>query len=544
MEQRVPSRRRTITAIVVYLLLFVFILLISNIQEVSGWFKKLLAILRPVTIGLVIAYVVNPFFRFFERKLLVRIRNVSIRRALALLLTYLLLILAVALLLIGILPQLIRSAQSFMREFSPNLSRLLSPVNRWIESLNTKIPLREDGSSAIPTISEHRISDAVNKLWEAIVNRLTKWIGVSDITDIPKLFSILSRAASGLTTAMFGLFLSIYLLASKEKRYAQIMKFRRAFFSDSANRHITNICTVAERSFGSFLRGKILDALIVGGLTYVVCLIFRIPYAVSVAAVIGLANIIPVIGPFVGAIPMALVILLSDPVKVIFFTVGIIVIQQVNDRLISPKIIGEPTGISSLTVLISIILMGSLWGLFGMLIGVPLFATVLELLDSVIGRRLEMRGLPESTDEYYSSDTIAHLSVSAKDRRLARREAKRRAMLERETGSGDLNEKEKDLVAACYAARLALLYEGVNDESLECFRSAWEADRAVPLADNPAEAGEDVSEVLTEDAPEVLTEELPKEVQESPAKPDAPESAAEAAEESASPDGKGGQDDA
>lgn len=475
-------------ALIIYIILFVSILLISNIKAVNSWIQTLLAIVRPVTIGLAISYLANPFFRFFERRLLVRIRNFPLRRALSLLLTYLLLLLIVALLLVLIVPQLISSMRSFMDNFDANLSRLLTPVNALIGKINGLLPAREDGTVAISPINDDRISEAVSGLWEYLIYLFREQIGFSDIS---RFFSVLTRAASGLTTFIFGVFLSIYLLASKEKRYAQIMKFRRAVFKDSVNRRITHICTVADRSFGGFLRGKVLDALIVGLLTYAACLIFRIPYPLLVATVIGLTDIIPVIGPFLGAIPMGIIILLADPFKVILFAASILVIQQIDGNVISPKILGESTGISSLTVLISIILMGHLQGLFGMLIGVPLFATVLELLDVLIERRLEAKGLPGNTDEYYSPDTIGRPTGSARERRRAKREAERRAILLRDTGSGYLTGEDLEHLAACRIARREKLCQTVSEDALERFRSEWLAAQT----SDPGQPGEAEEEV-------------------------------------------------
>ena len=507
-DQSRPDRSRLIRGIVVYVILFTAILLISNIKAVNNWVGRLLAIVRPVTIGLVIAYIANPFFRFFERKLLVRIRYRYLRRVLALILTYALLFLIVALLIMLIVPQLVTSIQTFIANFDTNLARLIRPLNALIERINARLPLQEDGSQIIPYVDNARISAGMTDLWNYLVYLFREQIGFSSIN---RLLDFLSRAASGLTNLIFGLFLSIYLLFSKEKRYAQIMKFRRAVFKDSVNRRITHVCEVADRSFGGFLRGKVLDSLIVGVLTYLACRIFNIPYSLLVAAIVGITDIIPVIGPFIGVIPTAVIILLADPIKVIFFLISIVVIQQVDGNIIAPKILGENTGVSSLCVMIAIILMGGLWGFVGMLIGVPLFATVLELLDYWLERRLASRGLPNELENYYSPDTVGRKTESAIDRRRRKRAEKRKNHLASEdTGSGDLNLRERVRLRTYQIARKYHVFSDGTEEDLAAF---LEEEKAMVREHTPDEsAGETPAPVK-----EGLLEEILAEPAETPA---------------------------
>ena len=468
-EQNTPNtqgRTRLIRGIVVYVILFSFVLLISNIKAVNNWVSSVLAVIRPVTIGLILAYLVNPFFRLFEKKILVRVRAPYFRRVLSLILAYVLLFLIVGLLVMLIVPQLVRSIQNFISNFDENLTRLVSPLNRLIESVNRRLPTQEDGADLIPYLDKVRISKGVNDLWNYLVYLFREQIGFSSIN---RLLDFLSRAASGLTNFIFGLFISIYLLFSKEKRYAQIMKFRRAVFKESVNRRITHICTVADRSFGGFLRGKILDSLIVGGLTFLACRIFQIPYALLVASIVGITDFIPVIGPFIGVIPTALIILLADPVKVIFFLVSIIVIQQLDGNIIAPKILGENTGVSSLCVMIAIILMGGLWKFVGLLIGVPLFATVLELLDYWLESRLKERGLPNETEKYYAPNMVTHSETASEKRRRKQEEKRQARIASEETGSGDLNLRERIRLGTYRLARKYHMFSDVSEEELQRF---------------------------------------------------------------------------
>ena len=463
------TRKKLLLGIILYAVLFFAILLISRNQSIQQWFSVLLNVLRPILIGLVIAYIANPFFRLFERRLLVRIKRPYLRRSLSLILTYLLLLLVVALLVVLIVPQLYASIQNFVANFHENLSGLIKPVNGVIEKLNSIFPPNENGVPAFRPIEEEDIAASVSSVWNYFVTYFQTEIGFSSI---PRVVDLLSRTASGLTNLIFGIFASIYLLSSKERRHAQILKLRRALFSEKVDRHITHICTVADRSFGGFLRGKVIDSLIVGILVYFTCLILRIPYPLLVATIVGITDIVPVIGPFIGVVPTAIIILLTDPIKVIFFLIAILVIQQIDGNIIAPKILGENTGVSSLCVMIAIILMGSLWGLVGMLIGVPLFATVLELLDVFLEDRLKKRGLPNDLDSYYSENALMigrTPRVPSLAERKRRKREERYNRLSRNAGSGDLTLIERIELRTYRLAEKYHLYSDFSEETLARF---------------------------------------------------------------------------
>jgi hypothetical protein len=220
------------------------------------------------------------------------------------------------------------------------------------------------------------------------------------------------------TDFIFGLFISLYMLSSKEKRYAQIMRWRNAIFSDKTNETITKICSTADRSFGGFMKGKILDSSMVGVLVYLSISLLQVPYALLIAVIVAITDIVPVIGPFIGVIPSAVIILLTDPTKVIPFVICILVIQQIDGNILAPKILGENTGVSSLCVMIAITVMGALWGLIGMVLGVPLFATVLELTSDFLDTRLKAKGQSNPDADYHYDETSWENSAEPKGKRF------------------------------------------------------------------------------------------------------------------------------
>ena len=233
------------------------------------------------------------------------------------------------------------------------------------------------------------------------------------------MFEYIGNTLFVLTDIIFGLFISLYLLAGKERLYAKIMRTRKALFNHRINERITRVCTIADESFGGFLRGKILDSTIVGVLVYIIISIMGVPYALLIAVIIGITDIVPVVGPWIGVIPSAVIVLLTDPIKVIPFLLCILIVQQIDGNIIAPKILGENTGVSSLCVMIAITVMGAIWGLAGMVLGVPLFATIIELTNEFLNKRLKDKGLPteieDSAPQKKKSSIFARAAVDFAD---------------------------------------------------------------------------------------------------------------------------------
>ena len=400
-ENRIPGRYRI--GITVGAVSFLLILLIANLDTVNHWLGVILRVFSPLLTGLVIAYLANPFFRFFERKAFIHLNRPKLRRILSLLLTYLVLLAIIAGLILLIIPQLVESIKNFIGGSDQYLSDVVEKANNILTKLNGKIPAKEDGTPFFTPLDKDQVLAKVGEVW----NTLTEKILDSVTPDqMGALRENLENATKGLLDVIFGVMISVLLLASKEKCYAQVMRFRRAYFGNKFNDVLTRFIQVADESFGGFLRGKLLDSCIVGVLVYIACLIFRIPYAILVAVIIGITDVIPVIGPFIGVIPTAVIILLTDPVKVLIFLISILVIQQIDGNIIAPKILGENTGVSSLCVLISILVMGDLLGFVGMVTAVPLFATIIELSKLWLDKRLAAKGLSGDLDNYYAEDAI------------------------------------------------------------------------------------------------------------------------------------------
>ena len=386
-------------------ILLLLITLIINSAAINRWLASVLRLFRPILIGLAIAYLLNPVFRFFERRAFCNVHPLRLRRILSIICSYLFLVLILALLVVLIVPQLVASISSFIENYPTYMQSAVGRYNGLVNWVDTTLARFGASQTFLQQTSPDEINDYLGGLLRdtsRLFNLVRKMVSVDTASNV---IDAIGGVIAVIADIIFSFFISLYLLSTKEQRYAQTMKLRRAIFSDRTNAYITRVCTVADRSFGSFLEGKFFDSLIIGILTYIVLIIFRIPYPLLNAAIIGITNIVPIIGPIFGAVPTAVIVLLTEPAKVIPFLLIVLAIQQIDGNIIGPKILGSSNGVSSLCVLIAITTMGNIWGLFGMLISVPLFATVLDLLDTFVEDRLRARGLPSATENYYPPDS-------------------------------------------------------------------------------------------------------------------------------------------
>ncbi len=388
--------QRLITATVRYAIVFFVLIILAYHAELNAWSMAVLNLFSPVLLGLAFAYILNPAFRFFERRVFSRMYPHSLRRAFSLLCTYLAFLLVIALLLLLIVPQLISAITSFVSNYQAHVDVAVGSINGLLAALNGFFEQTVGKDDFFTPIQESQFFDKLYTILE----------GYLEMVDLEFVTATAGSFFSGVTDVIFALFISLYFLVSKEKRYAQVMKFRNAVFSDSTNKNITRLCSTIDNLFGKFFEGRVIDSLIVGALLYMFFLIFGVPYAIILATFIALTNIIPYIGFFIGAIPATLIVLFTDYEKLLPFLIISLIIFHFDNNIISPKILGNNTGISSLCVIIAICVMGAMFGFVGMLIGVPLFATVMDFGNSIIRIRLQKKRLPDDVENYYAPDPI------------------------------------------------------------------------------------------------------------------------------------------
>ena len=396
-----------ITAFLVIAASILFFLFLNKIDIVISGVRLILDILMPVIFGFAIAYLLNPVLNFFEHTCfdpLIKRANFKkpkprLARVLGIVVTMLLSLLAVAGLLWLVIPQLAVSISGIVG----NLPGYYNKSKDWIIHLFESNPdINQFVESQLESILKY-----VDQVVQKLIPALNDMVG--------GLTAGVIGVAVGVKNVLIGWIISIYILMSKEKFSAQAKKILVAIFPIPFTKRFIRTMHETDRVFGGFISGKLLDSLIVGVLCFLGCSIFRMPYAVLVSVLIGVSNIIPFFGPFIGAIPSALIILLIDPVKALIFVIFIIILQQLDGNVIGPKILGESTGLSAFWVIFAILLGGGLFGFVGMFIGCPAFAVIYSLIRTFINGRLEKKGVPVETAYYQTRDSVEELKASEGD---------------------------------------------------------------------------------------------------------------------------------
>jgi len=345
---------------------------------------KAISIFMPFIIGFTMAYLFNFILKFYEENLLnFKIFNdlkPKIKRLIGLILTYATVVLLIYSFLKFIFPQVLSSIMGLVNDIPYYVSKITVLVN----DFNSKYEIQEEYYNFI-----------VEK-WTQYRESIIKF--ATDL--IPILGNTVKNILSSIWNIVLGLIISIYLLTDKEKVMALSKKVTRALFSEVRANRLIELVNRGNNIFGKFLIGKILDSFIIGILTFVVVTMAKMPYTILISFIIGITNIIPFFGPFIGAIPSAIIILFISPVKAFWFLVIVLVIQQIDGNIIGPKILGDSLGISAFWILFSLLITGKLFGLLGMIIGVPLFVFIYSIIKEIVEDRLKKKGLPCETDKY------------------------------------------------------------------------------------------------------------------------------------------------
>lgn len=397
------KKKRILTiSFIAYAVIFLLVILMMNFERFSAftdWMNDKLSVFAPILLGAVFAYLCNPLVKFFQNVVLKRMKKPGWKRALSIVFAYVLIMVVIAVFAITIFPQLVSSINDLVTKLTDGT--YLNMVLTAIENLASKIPASEGGQ--IPPLNLDKIYGTINDLW-------LKFQNIDILTNIFEGAEIIGSYASKvfnvLKNIFFGLLLSIYFTIGKEKIYAQTKKIMYAVFSRKRCDAIYDWFRFADRTFGGFIVGKILDALFMIFVCSIAFSIAKIPYAILIAVVIGVFNIIPFFGPFIGVIPSALIILIASPDKFILFIILLLVIQQIDANIVEPRIVGSRTGLSSLGVIVAILIMNGYFGLVGMFFGVPIFAILYSLVQKYIDIQLEKKQLETDIAEYYHESSL------------------------------------------------------------------------------------------------------------------------------------------
>lgn len=364
-------------------LAIVLFFIIFRMKEFSGAVGKLVQILQPFIFGAAIAYILRPMCNWIERffnkilpeKLHKAVSPISVT------LSLIIGILCVAVLIGLIIPQLYETVMRLYKTVPEQMDALVKTVETYLERNETLL-------------------NNLAAIYETVMENLEKWIQ----TDVlPQMSNIVSGVGNGAWNSivmiynfLMGVLVSAYFLSGRRNFARQGKLVIYSIFKRDWADKIMDELRYADKMFTGFISGKIFDSIVIGIICFVFCLIARIPNAMLISVVIGFTNIIPIFGPIIGTIPIAIIILLDSPIKALWFIIFIIVLQIVDGNILGPAILGDKIGLSSFWVLFSILVFGGLFGFVGMLIGVPLFAVVYDIIGKLVGYGLDKHGYKEN----------------------------------------------------------------------------------------------------------------------------------------------------
>ena len=365
----------------------VLFFILYGMKNISDALKTLSDILSPFIYGGVMAYLLRPlcnhYETFFRELLPGKAKRAAEAVAVGLsLVTGLLIVYA---LIIMIAPQLYESIKSIWETLPGKINQLID----WLTH----------------TFGEDEVLlRYMESAYQTLYTQLDQWARETLVPSISNLVSGVGmsvwRVLLFLKNLLIGLIVAVYLLASRKKFKRQSVLILRSALKPRWAELVLEEAAFVDKMFGGFIDGKIMDSAIMGVLCYIGCIIFRFPNALLISAIVGITNVIPFFGPFIGAIPSVLLILMESPIKALWFAVFILALQQLDGNVIGPKILGDRTGLSSFWVLFSIILFGGLWGLVGMVVCVPLFAVIYDIIKKLVQRGLEKNGMQEAWEQY------------------------------------------------------------------------------------------------------------------------------------------------
>lgn len=416
-EQKTPKGKWNIrpylavglVVLVVLLCVVTYYFAVLRYHGLSDFGSKTMFILQPIIFGIIIAYLVNPIVKWEEKKLsrflkkdTDHLKKKKMIRMISIFGALLFVIIIIGILLKLVIPELYLSIQGLIE----NLPSQYKSTVKWFEEILEK---------------NTAWSKYLNQGFEQISDFTQKWLNNDLLPQTKEMLGSLTNGIFSVLRVVMNLFIGFivaaYVLIEKEHFTGQAKKTVYALFPVKKGNDIIRKVRKSNEIFGGFVIGKIIDSLIIGILTFIVLSIFKMPYTMLVSIIVGVTNVIPFFGPFIGAIPSLFLILLIDPIKALWFLVIIFCIQQLDGNIIGPKILGDSTGLSAFWVMFSILIAGGLFGFVGMLFGVPVFAIIYYLISEGIKGKLKKKKLPTETEDYIK---IERLDIEKEEQKVTK----------------------------------------------------------------------------------------------------------------------------
>ena len=366
-----------------------FFFFLFRLETVGGYVKAAINTLMPFIIGCVMAYLIYPISQGITLYLdkLTSDRCKKFTLTVGIFLGLIIFGVAIYLLLCMLLPQLVESITSII----VGMPVMADNLSNWVTTLLKDNP---------------QLQETANLVLESSSEQLQTWLTNTLVPKAQELITTLSSSVISTFGFLFNFFIGIivcvYVLNSVDKLKRQAKMIVRAITSPKYSDKIFEITYEMDQCFGGFIRGKLLDSLIIGILCFICISFMEMPYPVLISTIVGVTNIIPFFGPFIGAIPSAILILTVSPIQALYFVIFIFILQQFDGNILGPTILGQSTGIGSIWVLFSILIFGDLFGFVGMIIGVPTFAVIYYLISKYVFKKLAARDMEDVVEDYRS----------------------------------------------------------------------------------------------------------------------------------------------
>lgn len=337
-----------------------FFITVANLDIAFDVFSKIADVFMPFIWGIIFYLLLGNLSRLIEEKLPDKLsfkakRNISVFTSVAIL------ILVIVLFLVIIVPQLIQSGT----KLANNMNSYIADLITWLDSLDLTYLITNEFIDTIERYAETILTESVNILK----------------VSLPSIINATYSTISGILSFIIGIIICVYILLDRESIHRQFTILAKAIMKQNHLNNITNVLSKTVENFNRFIRGQLIDAMILGLLVFVSMSILRLDYAVLISCVCAITNVIPVFGPFIGAIPSAFILLMVDPKQCLIFIIMIIILQQIDGNILYPKIMGDSIGLGKVWIMFSIIVGGGLFGIVGMFFGVPVFSIIYYFLS-------------------------------------------------------------------------------------------------------------------------------------------------------------------
>ena len=421
--------------VLIYIAFAVLLLFLKdNIDIAWDIICNFASILTPFLIGLLFAYIFNFPYKFFRNKVFGKMGTkrkylLKLKKPLSIVLTYASVFALMAVIVAIIVPQIAININNLIESMPEYFDVFLSKIDVTIDWANSTLNLGIDKNNAF--------NEVIIKVFDYFSGQNISKLAGDTTTAI---IGMLTSTTEGIYNFIMGIIISVYLISAKEQLCRQVKRLAVAYIPIKYLPKLYEIIDITDTKCGRYIIGSVMDATFIGLLTFITMSIFRLPYAPLIAVIIGVSNIIPFFGPFIGAIPSAFILLLIDPWDMIKFVIIIFVIQQLDGNIFNPKIVGGQVGLSSFWVLFSVIVGGALFGVVGLILATPIYAVIYTLVKKNVRIKIKEKG--KIAQEALDFEVLNYTKIAEEQKKI--REEKESAQRERIMKLIHFNKTAKD----------------------------------------------------------------------------------------------------